>query len=724
MNNKHLLKVALLLIILLLISFVLLTSYAEEKDDRGAINILGEPTCSEKVVVKNRSLAKSRYLSTSNEISPSRQTSHSKAEIIQKYNEANYTLTNATTYQTDAVLTGPNYREATLTSLARNDTLKQLNFYRYLAGTNEVSIYEDMMNNNGKGAVLLSVSNFSHYPNKPKDMSDEFYQYALYGTSYPPHSLSGYSSSGNIAEGTNMSLPKSIKGYVDDTFNVVANSVGHRLSLLSPYAQKTSFGCAPSINYENTICSTITMYSTYDSSSENSYYTWPPAGYCPIEVTDSNELWSITLGGNLEYNISTMKIVLTCDGTKYEVGNEKIYGSSYYNSFFFALPSELISKIDGGNLYLPDKKIDVEIINGVFRTSNNGTYTDPESIDINYSVEFFTIESIPVTSMSIYQKDISDEGNWYTSFTSLEGYKNGGKELLFQILPEDATDTRYNVVFTDSTIASYDKTNRIITFKKAGTTKCTISLVSNPSIKKEFSIIVHNKVESIAFEKESYSVDVGETVETSVRILPTNNVLAKDKVVTYLVEDETIASIDSNGIITGLKVGNTNVIAKINENIKSIAHLEVNEILTYTTMNTETLENVDNVVLKFDSKTSLGSILTEETFPVLNKGYTVSICDKDGKTKSNTENIGSRNIIKILDDKGNVISEFVVIVKGDITGNGKIELFDSFKILIGCISKPDGSDLDSLDKAIRDFNNDGAVTLFDAFKFLIMSLQS
>ena len=71
-----------------------------------------------------------------------------------------------------------------------------------------------------------------------------------------------------------------------------------------------------------------------------------------------------------------------------------------------------------------------------------------------------------------------------------------------------------------------------------------------------------------------------------------------------------------------------------------------------------------------------------------------------------------------------LVVQYNTVIKGDITGNGKIELFDSFKILIGCISKPDGSDLDSLDKAIRDFNNDGAVTLFDAFKFLIMSLQS
>ncbi len=393
MNKRHLLKVALLLIILLLTYSILFTISNAEENRCEDIETLGEPTYSEKVVVKTRNMVKSRVLSANSEISPSKQTSHSKADIIQKFNEAKYTLTNETTYETEPILAGPNYREGTLTSLARQDTLKQLNFYRYLAGVNDVTIYEEMLSNNAKGSVLLSVSNFSHYPSKPADMSEEFYKYALYGTSYPPYSLSGYSSSGNIAEGTNMVLPKSIKGYMDDTFNVVSNSVGHRLSIMCPYAQKTSFGCAPSSNYENVTCSTVTMYNQFGMTTEDTYYTWPPAGYCPIEVTDSNEMWSITLGGNLSYNTSNMEITLKCDGKEYRIDNSKILDSSCYNSFYFSLPEELIRIIDGGDFYLSGKKVEVDIKNGVYQGS--------EVIDLSYSTEFFSVEPIPVTYMKI-----------------------------------------------------------------------------------------------------------------------------------------------------------------------------------------------------------------------------------------------------------------------------------------------------------------------------------
>lgn len=69
-----------------------------------------------------------------------------------------------------------------------------------------------------------------------------------------------------------------------------------------------------------------------------------------------------------------------------------------------------------------------------------------------------------------------------------------------------------------------------------------------------------------------------------------------------------------------------------------------------------------------------------------------------------------------------MIAEYTVVVKGDITGNGKAELFDSFKILIGTLTDPDGENLDEVDIAIRDYNDDGEVKLYDSFKFLIDSI--
>ncbi len=81
------------------------------------------------------------------------------------------------------------------------------------------------MSNNGKGAVLLSASDFSHTPTQPDDMSDEFYASAIYGTNLP--SNTGYSPSGNISAGS--FFTSSIKSFIGDTSNLVLNSVGHNI---------------------------------------------------------------------------------------------------------------------------------------------------------------------------------------------------------------------------------------------------------------------------------------------------------------------------------------------------------------------------------------------------------------------------------------------------------------------------------------------------------------
>ena len=56
------------------------------------------------------------------------------------------------------------------------------------------------------------------------------------------------------------------------------------------------------------------------------------------------------------------------------------------------------------------------------------------------------------------------------------------------------------------------------------------------------------------------------------------------------------------------------------------------------------------------------------------------------------------------------------VIKGDITGDGEIKIFDSFQILKDVLVP--GTTLSEIDKQIRDFNGDGQVRIYDAFQFL------
>ena len=56
------------------------------------------------------------------------------------------------------------------------------------------------------------------------------------------------------------------------------------------------------------------------------------------------------------------------------------------------------------------------------------------------------------------------------------------------------------------------------------------------------------------------------------------------------------------------------------------------------------------------------------------------------------------------------------VIKGDITGDGEIKIFDSFQILKDVLIP--GKELTEIDKKVRDFNEDGQVRIYDAFQFL------
>ena len=563
-------RISFLCLCLILIFFINISKvYAEEKK---ISEMLGEPTLLEE---NNTSVVMSSNESTSTSTIENDQKNHTKEEITQKYLDAKTTVTLLTIFDQSPNINGPDYKEGTLSTLGKSEVLKKLNFFRYLAGASDVEIFEDYMSNNGKGAVLLSASDFSHTPTQPSDMSDEFYASAIYGTRYPLNT--GYSVSGNISAGD--FITDSIKGFIDDTANVVANSVGHRLSLLNPKAVGTSFGFSKGDSTSKTSgfydkYTTMTMYSK-SSSSTGKYYTWPPAGYCPVEVTAKNELWSISLDSNFSVSYSgsyvksdTMTITLSCDGKTYTIDSNIFYSKSY-NTIYFALPDDLETEIIGGSQYLPEKKVTVNITGGITNT------TTSQDVSINYSIEFFAAEPIPITGIRVFGRDIELTEGYYWSFKTATGYVGGGKDLIISYEPSNTTEKELEVSFSNPDIASYNSLTDTINYNSAGTTTCTIKSTSNSDVSYTMTFTIYNKIESIHLEKYWYTIKKGEQAKANVVYSPSDNIKESDKGVTYEIADENIATVDENGIITAKNAGTTTITIKNDAGLESTSNIRV-----------------------------------------------------------------------------------------------------------------------------------------------------
>lgn len=192
--------------------------------------------------------------------------------------------------------------------------------------------------------------------------------------------------------------------------------------------------------------------------------------------------------------------------------------------------------------------------------------------------------------------------------------------------------------------------------------------------------------------------------------------------------DTNIVTVDENGRIQGISQGTTQVTATFGNlqviyNITVIEEQEPDPIeLDITTFNTETVSQYEIII--FNTRTTINSIIITQNFPILESSeYTITVLDQDGNLKENwSEYIGSKNTI-VVSKSGETVAEFKAIVKGDVTGNGILRMYDAFQILKDVIV---GKSLDALDCIIRDHSSSGdrIVRMYDAFRYLKEAILS
>jgi uncharacterized protein YkwD len=189
-----------------------------------------------------------------------------------------------------------------------NDGLKMANFVRFLAGLpDDLTLTSELNEQAGYGAVLLATSEFSHYPTKPTDMSDDFYDIAVRSTSTSNIGM------GNHYEESDLSqmLSTFVNYYMIDFGLNNLKRVGHRQHILNPNLKNIGFGFATNNNYHY-----VTMQVFDRSRSERveyDYIAYPTKDYFPVELSQEDIPWSVTLS-SVKYekpNLENIKVTVT-----------------------------------------------------------------------------------------------------------------------------------------------------------------------------------------------------------------------------------------------------------------------------------------------------------------------------------------------------------------------------------------------------------------------------
>ncbi len=283
------------------------------------------------------------------------------------------------------------------------------------------------------------------------------------------------------------------------------------------------------------------------------------------------------------------------------------------------------------------------------------------------------------------------------------------------LTPSDSTDLE-NVIWTSNNenIATVDK-NGLVTAKKTGKATITASCKGYNAI---CEITVVSPITKFSLNKESMNLYYNkQTDKKSIGILepiiePYNTTDSKE--VLWSTSNNSIVTVE-NGIVTPTGIGTTTIVAKCG-GFTAFCKVTVIDEIVDTILD---VKNVDGkLIICSTPKMKAEKFLIEENFPILLLN-SAKIFDSKGNEKSGSNIVGTKDVIKILDSQNNVLTEYTIIVPGDINGDGQVKMYDAFSILKGTLF---GGSLNKIDTLIRDYNNDGQVKMYDAFSFLKYSL--
>lgn len=290
------------------------------------------------------------------------------------------------------------YKAGKLTDEFLQDGLNAVNMVRYIAGyPSDITLDNNYNSLAQHGAIVLgAINDITHYPSKPSDMPQDFFDKGADATS-----ISNLHSCYNN-HGKNCTLSEAILGFMNDSDERNVERVGHRRWLLNPEMKKSGLGYVKNkAEYQY-----VDQYAFDTSRIEKVDYdfiAWPSKGVFPTEYFNSKEAWSVNLNEE-KYsvpNINKVKVEMKRrrDGRVWNLDKSTISKNGDYfnvNNDRCGKPNCIIFRPADVESYKDGDIFDITIA-GIEKSNGSST-------TINYSVEYFNINP---------RGWINENGNWH-----------------------------------------------------------------------------------------------------------------------------------------------------------------------------------------------------------------------------------------------------------------------------------------------------------------------
>lgn len=275
-------------------------------------------------------------------------------------------------------------------------------------------------------------------------------------------------------------------------------------------------------------------------------------------------------------------------------------------------------------------------------------------------------------------------------------------ELRADVIPYNATNQKVSWTSNATSVATVDQEGKV---KAVGPGKATITVTTADGNYKATCVVTVEAdigVTGIKLDRNTVSMKYGRTIELKATITPEN---ATNREITWTSNNEEVATVNQ-GKVYSLSPGKATITATtVDGSYKATCEVTVEDVTEdELTINTGYGVNDEEGTIEGIS----GGETVEEIKGNIESNGTVTIVNRDGEEIEEGEKVGTGSKVIITKEEETV--EYMVIVKGDINGDGEVTTTDLQQLVDSIIGK--NVIEEQYNKAI-DLDEDGQITITD-----------
>ena len=184
--------------------------------------------------------------------------------------------------------------------------------------------------------------------------------------------------------------------------------------------------------------------------------------------------------------------------------------------------------------------------------------------------------------------------------------KTDAQKLKYAVIPAKADNQKLKWTSSNAAVASVDETTGVVTANKVGSAVITATATDGSGVSASTTVHVTPLLVSSLSITDEITLLCSNSQKLEASLLPE---AADNKTLEWTSDNENVASVDQNGVVKGINVGTTNIIAKTTDgsNLSATCKVTVNPVVINLSTKTINLQKGD----KYTEQTA--TVLPDET---------------------------------------------------------------------------------------------------------------